>query len=97
MGGGSNPVQGSADLMIASPNEIKSGAPLLAVSVNISDEFSCQPGKNQAEHGLDRNAVLRAAKFGKQNSENRCPHPNRGQQPDRPKQINFQALDQLEA
>ena len=59
----SDSFQGAADLMIASPYEVKSCSPLLTFSVSIPDELSGQPGKSEAEESFDRNAVLCAVKF----------------------------------
>ena len=39
------------------------GAPLLAIPVNITDEPNGEPGKNQTEQSLDRNAIGRAVKL----------------------------------
>src|ERR1019366_5625247 len=71
----SDSFQSAADLMIASPNEVKPCAPLLAIPVSITDEPNGEPGKNQTEQSLNRKAIGRAVKLCKQDSVNRFPHP----------------------
>ena len=63
VGQGSDSFQSIADLVIARPNEVEPCAPLLTIPVSMGNEPDSEPGKNQTEQSLDRNAIGRTVKL----------------------------------
>jgi len=55
--------QSASYLMTPSPNEVEPSTPLLAISVNASDEPSGEPGKHQTKQHLNRNTIGYAVKL----------------------------------
>ena len=66
--------------MIPSQNEIEACAPLLAISVNASDELSGEPRKYQTKQPFNRNTIGRAVELGKQEAIDRFTRPKRCEQ-----------------
>ena len=63
MGQRSDSFQSVSYLMIPRPNERQPRAPLLAISVNSSDELSGKPRKYQTKQRLNRNTIRHAVKL----------------------------------
>jgi hypothetical protein len=81
--------------MIPSQNEIEARAPLLAISVNSSDELSGEPSKYQTKQPFNRNTIGRAVELGKQEAIDRFTRPKRCEQHSEPEQIHLQAFHWL--